>query len=413
MNTLAVPVERSFFTNKIGPTRPRGVLSAAFFIAEFSLTYLTGEISLNINNINLPDKLIDYGWNQYFEDNFNKLAIPGSAPARIISESRGLFQVFCRYGELSARISGKLRFTAGEEILYPAVGDWVALKPLTGEQKGIIEAVLPRQSKFSRKAAGNRVEEQIVSANVDTIFIVSGLDGGRSLNLRRLERYLTLAWNSGAAPVIVLNKADLCDDAATQISNIESIAPGISIHAVSARQGTGLDLLKSYLVRGKTAAFLGSSGVGKSALINAFLGEEKLQTGEVREDDHAGRHTTTRRQLFLLPDGGAVIDTPGMREIQLWGGEDDLQGAFQDIETLADQCPFSDCSPNQESGCAVKAAIERGELDASRLESYRKLQNELKYLASRENSSARLYERQKWKPIAKLVKGLNKKERFH
>lgn len=350
--------------------------------------------------------LDDLGWNQFFQEHFQSLAILGSAPARVISESKGSFQVYSEYGEMAARVSGRMRYRVGGKEQYPAVGDWVAVKPLVGERKGIIQAVLPRRSKFSRKVAGERTEEQIVSANIDVVFIVSGLDGGRNFNLRRIERYLTLAWSSGAAPVIILNKVDLCKDVDMYIQSVESIAPGTPIHAVSARQKLGLATLKNYLTKGHTAAFLGSSGVGKSAIINALLGTEKQETGEVREEDRMGRHTTTRRELILLPGGGIVIDTPGMREIQLWAGEDDLQGAFQDIEVLAKQCHFKDCSHGSESGCAVREAIHQGMLDLARLESYRKLQNEMKYLASREEHNTRLYEKLKWKKVAKWSKEL-------
>jgi ribosome biogenesis GTPase / thiamine phosphate phosphatase len=355
-----------------------------------------------------PRDLEDFGWNLFFQEHFQALKIPDAVPARVISESKGSFQVYSQYGELTTRISGKMRFQAGEEKPYPAVGDWVAVKPLLNEHKGVIHAVLPRRSKFSRKAAGERTEEQIVSANVDTVFIVSGLDGGRNLNLRRIERYLTLAWNSGATPVIVLNKVDLCPDFEIYIRSVEDIAPGISIHPVSAKKRTGLEALRDYLTPGSTAAFLGSSGVGKSALINALLGVEKLATGEVREDDRMGRHTTTKRELILLPGGGIVIDTPGMREIQMWAGEEDLQGAFHDIEMLAKSCRFSDCNHNLESGCAVRAAIDRGDLEPARLESYRKLQKELIYTAAREEQSTRLYEKLKFKKIAKWSKEFKK-----
>src|SRR4030043_486414 len=347
--------------------------------------------------------LEDLGWDTFFQKNFQTLKISDSVPARVISESKGSFQVFSQYGELTAKISGKMRYRAGAEKQYPAVGDWVVIKPLINEQKGIIHAVLPRKSKFSRKVAGERTEEQIVSANVDTVFIVSGLDGGRNFNLRRIERYLTLAWSSGATPVIVLNKVDLCPDVNIYIRSVKDIAPGISVHPVSAKERIGLDALRDYLTKGKTAAFLGSSGVGKSALINSLLGIEKQGVGEVREDDRMGRHTTTKRELILLPGGSIVIDTPGMREIQMWAEEKDLQGAFHDIETLAKGCRFSDCSHNVESGCAVRATIDRGDLDPARLESYRKLQNELIYLASREEGSTRLYEKMKYKKIAKWV----------
>ncbi len=344
------------------------------------------------------------GWDSLFQKHFQMLKVPGSVPARVITESKDSYQVYSQYGELTAKISGKMRYHTEAQDQYPAVGDWVVIKPLVNEHKATIHAVLPRKSKFSRKVAGERTEEQVVSANVDTVFIVSGLDGGRNFNIRRIERYLTLAWSSGATPVIVLNKLDLCPDVDVCIRNVESMGTGIPIHPVSAKERIGLDALRSYLTKGHTVAFLGSSGVGKSALINALLGVEKQDTGEVREDDRMGRHTTTKRELILLPGGGMVIDTPGMREIQMWAGEDDLQVAFSDIEMLANRCHFSDCSHNVESGCAVRAAIDHGDLDPARLESFRKLQNELTYLASREEQSTRLYEKLKYKKIAKWSK---------
>jgi ribosome biogenesis GTPase len=353
--------------------------------------------------------LEDLGWSPFFQQHFQNLNIPGAVPARVISENKGSFQVYSQYGELTAVIAGKMRHRAeaGEE--YPTAGDWVVIKALIEERKGVIHALLPRKSKFSRKAAGERTQEQIVSANVDTVFIVSALDGARSFNLRRMERYLTLAWSSGATPVIVLNKVDLCPDVDTYIRAVEEIAPGVSVHPVSARQRIGLEALRDYLAKGSTAAFLGSSGVGKSALINSLFGAEKQATGEVRQDDGLGRHTTTRRELILLPGGGVVIDTPGMREIQMWAGEEDLEGAFHDIETLAAGCRFTDCSHDRESGCAVRAAIERGQLNPARLESYLKIQKELIYLASREEGSTRLYEKAKFKKIAQWSKELKKR----
>jgi ribosome biogenesis GTPase len=291
---------------------------------------------------------------------------------------------------------------------YPAVGDWVVIKPKINEKKAIIQTILPRKSKFSRKVAGELTQEQIVSANVDTVFIVSGLDGGRNLNLRRIERYLTLAWNSRATPVLILNKLDLCPEAHSLIRSIEDIAQGVSIHALSAKEGSGLEALGKYFIEGHTVAFLGSSGVGKSTLINALLGFDRQTTGEVRNDDHAGRHITTRRELILLPGGGIVIDTPGMRELQMWADDTDLQGTFRDINTLARGCRFKDCTHKTEIGCAVTEAISNGELDAARLESYRKLQDELNYVVAREEHGARHLEKLKWKKISKRRKDIRK-----
>jgi ribosome biogenesis GTPase / thiamine phosphate phosphatase len=360
-------------------------------------------LNSNIKDIQ-PENLENFGWSHFFQEHFQKLNIRDTMPARVISESKNSFQVYGEHGILTAIIAGKMRYQSEVENTYPAVGDWVAIKPLSGEKKAIIYAVLPRKSKFSRKVAGERTAEQIVAANIDTVFIVSALDGGRNFNPRRIERYLTLAWNSGTIPVLVLNKADLCPDVEKIIRSVEDIAPGTAIHAVSAKEGTGLESLKTYFSRGSTIAFLGSSGAGKSTLINAFLGEEKQETGEVRSDNRLGRHTTTMRELIQLRSGGIMIDTPGMREIQLWGDEDSLEGVFDDIETLSGKCRFIDCSHNAEPGCAVRAAIDRGEFDPARLESYLKLQKELNYLAARGEQSTRLYEKQKWKKVAKWIK---------
>ncbi|MFC1973905.1 ribosome small subunit-dependent GTPase A [Chloroflexota bacterium] len=356
--------------------------------------------------------LENLGWDIYFRKHFQPFQVSDFAPARVISESKGSFQVYSLYGELSAKVSGKLYYMAGEEKIYPAVGDWVVVRPLIDEHKAIIQAILPRKSKFSRKVAGERTEEQVISANIDTVFIVCGLDGGRNLNLRRIERYLTLSWGSGATPVIILNKIDLCPDINICIHSVADIAPSVSIHPVSAKENIGLTELRKYLTTGSTVAFIGSSGVGKSSLINSLLGIEKQKTREVREDDRMGRHTTTKRELIVLSDGGVVVDTPGMRELQVWAEGEDLQGVFQDIEELAKECLFSNCNHNLESGCAIKIAIDRAELDLARLESYRKLQKELNYLASREEQSTRLYEKTKWKKIAKLSKEIKNRPKW-
>jgi ribosome biogenesis GTPase len=352
-----------------------------------------------MNNNQFPELEV-LGWNSFFEENFRLLQIPDCIPARVISEYRHSYRVYSRYGELDAKISGKLRYQANTSDQYPAVGDWVAVKQNTDESRGVIHSILPRKSKFSRQAAGNRTEEQVVAANVDTVFIVNGLDGGRNLNLRRIERYLILAWESGSSPVIILNKVDLCDDVENRIRDTESVAPGVPVHAISATKLFGIETLRTYLGKGSTAALLGPSGVGKSAIINALHGSERQQVGDVRESDKRGRHTTTSRELIILPGAGLIIDTPGMREIQVWSEEGNLNDTFRDIQQIAEQCRFSNCSHSTEPGCAVRAAVQRGELDYARLQNYHKLQRELEHLAARQDNKARLEEKAKWKRIA-------------
>jgi len=353
------------------------------------------------------DRLAELGWDSFFMDHFKSSKMDGCVPARVIAEGKHSYQVYSQYGELSARVSGKMRYESRAGDQYPSVGDWVVIRPNTGEQKGLIYSVLPRRSCFSRKMSDDRARrsgsltrEQVLAANVDTVFIVSGLDGNRNLNLRRLERYLTLAWESGAAPVIVLNKVDLCPDVDACIRDVEPVAFDVPIHAVSATERLGLDALETYLTRGKTAVFLGPSGVGKSALMNALLGIERQEVGVVRDTDRKGRHTTSRRELVLLPGGGAVIDTPGLREVQMWADEDSLSSVFEDIEQMARECRFSDCTHRSEPGCTVQAAIQQGSLDVARLQSYRKLEKELQHLVARQNDRARHEEKVKWKKIS-------------
>jgi ribosome biogenesis GTPase len=356
-------------------------------------------------SLNLLEEL---GWEPFFQEHFQELSLPGSIPARVVSESRSSYRVCSQRGELTASVPGRMRYgmSAGQGL--PAVGDWVMVKSQPDEQKGVIQAILPRKSKFSRKVTGKKTEEQVVAANVDTVFIVNGLDGGRNFNLRRIERYLTLAWQSGASPVIVLNKVDLCPDVESYTESVETVALGVPVHAVSAVERLGLDDLRKYLARGKTVALLGSSGVGKSALINALLGVARQSTGRVRRGDLRGRHTTTRRELILVPGGGAVIDTPGMREIQLWAVGDGLDGAFQDIEQLSEGCRFHDCRHVSEPDCAVLEAVSRGELASERLESYRKLKGELDYLSLREQYGAKQAEKVRWQKVAQWVKEMRK-----
>ncbi len=312
------------------------------------------------------------GWSAFFADAFppdDELI-----PARVIARHHGPCVLLSEQGKLGG---------VARDGVLPAVGDWVAARPLPGERKAAIEAVLPRRSAFARKQAGLRTEEQVVAANVDTVFLVQAL--GHDFNLRRLERYLVAAWESGADPVIVLTKADLAADVGDAVAEAETVAFDVPVLALSAATGEGLPQLEPYLVPGCTVALLGSSGVGKSTLVNRLAGREVLATQEIRADGR-GRHTTSHRELVPLPSGALLLDTPGMRELQLWAGEESLDGAFADVAELAAQCRFADCAHGTEPGCAVRAALADGRLDPERWDSYRKLQREVRALAIRQDA---------------------------
>ncbi len=346
------------------------------------------------------------GWNSSWDEQFRAHSKENLAPARVIREHRNLYALLGDDGELSGELSGRLRFAAVSRRDFPAVGDWVAISARPSEARATIQAILPRKSLFSRKVAGNTTEEQVIAANVDVTFLLTGLD--RDFNLRRIERYLTLIWESGTSPVVLLNKSDLCSDTVEKRAEVMAIAIGVPVHAISAQNQSGLEALEQYLKPGVTVALLGSSGAGKSTLINALLGSDRLKVGAVRDSDGRGRHTTTSRELLVLPSGAIVIDTPGMKELQLWADEASLQGTFEDIERFAQGCRFSDCSHQHEPECGVRAAIENGKLGDDRLQSYLKQKRELEYLARRQDVSLGLAEKAKWKRIHKMQRAITK-----
>jgi ribosome biogenesis GTPase len=338
--------------------------------------------------------LQDLGWTDSHATEFEPYAAEGRIPARVAAQHRGAYVLFSELGELRAEPAGRLTHEAAGAGELPAVGDWVAIAPRPEEGAATIHAVFARRTKFSRKVALNASEEQVLAANVDAVFLVMSLN--EDFNLRRLERYVTMAWESGAQPVIVLTKTDLDPHYALKVLEVESIAFGIPVHAISSLTGDGLDLIRGHLAPGRTIALLGSSGVGKSTLVNTLAGEELLATQTIREDDGEGRHTTRHRQLVLLPGGGLVVDTPGLRELQLWESSDGLAETFGDVEALAAQCRFSDCAHGTEPGCAVQAALADGTLPHDRWESYKKLQRELAHLERRLDKRLQAEERKRW-----------------
>ncbi|MFT8321254.1 MAG: ribosome small subunit-dependent GTPase A [Bacillus sp. (in: firmicutes)] len=350
-------------------------------------------------------ELSKFGYDEEVNKKFMEYAADEHIIARVALEHKRIYRVWTSVGELLCEVSGKFAYTANTREDYPAVGDWVVLLPRELEGKGTIIAVLPRKSKFSRKVAGTNTEEQIVATNVDTVLLVNSLN--EDLNSRRIERYLTLTWESGANPVIVLTKADLSESVEEAISLVESVAFGIPIIPVSVVEESGFEELNKLLLPGKTFALLGSSGVGKSTLINYLVGYKKQEVQDIRSDDK-GKHTTTHREMILLQNGCILIDTPGMRELQLWNSESGLSDSFSDIESLAANCKFRDCTHTGEKGCAVAIAMENGDLLKERLISYQKLLKELAFLERKQSKKAQSEEKKKWKQLHKQIKTMKK-----
>ncbi|MCC5895552.1 MAG: ribosome small subunit-dependent GTPase A [Alkalibacterium sp.] len=352
--------------------------------------------------------LEQYGWNTALQNEWDVLKKENWVNGRIMTQSRDLSKVRMEQGEWLCSLPGSFNYNPSFE--FPAVGDWVAVEQLLGEKRGIIRHVLNRQSLFVRNTAGLETKAQVIAANIDYAFLVMSCND--DFNLRRLERYLIATWDSGAQPVIVLTKSDLITDAKRLELELEidQIAFGVPLYFVSNETGENIEALSHILQPNLTAALLGSSGVGKSTLVNSLLKDEKMKVNTIREDDSKGKHTTTHRELILLPEGGIIVDTPGMREFQLWneGDSTGLSESFSDIESLISACKFNDCRHDTEPGCAIKQALSDGTLAQDRYNSYLKLQKELAYVERKENEKMMRQEKEKWKAISKTVKKMYK-----
>ena len=356
------------------------------------------------------DQLEAMGWSRGFAAALHQVDPTGQlAPARVSEERKGGYRLLWAAGDLRAEISGRLLYQAAGPEDLPVVGDWVAVAPRPEESAGTIQHVLPRRTAVVRSAPERPTRAQVLAANVDSVFLVTSAN--RDFNPRRIERTLAVIWQSGAEPVLILSKRDLCEDLGRVVAEAEAAALGVAVLPLSSLTGQGLEALEPLLLPGRTTALLGSSGVGKSTLLNRLLGRELQATREVREDDDRGRHATTHRQLFPLPGGGVLLDTPGLREIGLWSQDDALDSAFPEIDALARQCRFHDCRHQGEPGCAVAEAVDSGRLDPARLASQRKLERELRRVEERRDGRARHERRKRARAFSRQIRQLPDKRR--
>ncbi len=342
------------------------------------------------------------GWDEWFEKHFASYKEAGFEPARVIAEYKERYIVVTRHGEMDAEVTGKLLHTSEKPSDFPKTGDWVCAQVFIGENKALIHAVLPRKTSFSRKAAGIKSEEQIIAVNIDTLFIVQGLDN--NYNRMRLLRYIAALKGSGIEAVVVLNKTDLNNESLKILEETAELISPVPVLRISAKTGEGMDSLAAYMKPGKTYAFAGSSGAGKSSIINSVAGFKIAQTKEVREDDSRGRHTTVTRQLYMIGTHGMLIDTPGMRELSLWTESGVNDPGFDIVSEYAMKCKFADCTHEHEPGCAVKEAAEKGKIPAEIMGSYFKLKKEMAYTASRTDVKAAMDRKKKEKKLGKLIK---------
>lgn len=337
---------------------------------------------MNLNKLGLNRKKLD------IEDD--------SRIGRVSAQFKNLYKLMTKNGETMATLAGNKYFMSIKAD-FPVVGDWVIFEQYNKDSNAVIKKILSRDNKLSRNQAGKKDEEQVIAANIDIIFIVSSLN--EEFNKRRIERYLTIAWDSGAKPILILNKSDLCNDIKYYKEQIESVAMGTEYIVTSCLNKEGINKIREYLKTDKTAVLIGSSGVGKSSIINILVEKEKQTVKEIREDDARGRHTTTNRELFVIPSGGVIIDTPGMREIQLWAQKESLNNVFSEIDKFAKNCKFNDCSHTHEPGCAVKDALKKGNLEQDRLDNYFKMKKEIEYQKLKEKYKAKKANKIKWQRL--------------